>query len=52
MKKKIFPVALKLFLCVTLGAVLTACGRKGDPQPLNKTEYPRQYPAQHPDCAV
>lgn len=41
-----------LFLLAAFGLALSACGRKGELEPIDKTDYPRQYPAQYPDCSV
>lgn len=36
-----------LFICaviLALSAALTACGRKGSPEPVPGSDFPRQYP--------
>lgn len=43
---------VNLFLLAAFGLALSACGRKGELEPIDKTDYPRQYPAQYPDCSV
>jgi predicted small lipoprotein YifL len=50
MSLKFLRFSYQLITLMILGTLLSACGRKGDPEPLNETDYPRQYPAQNPEC--
>ena len=33
-----------VFMATILSGPLSACGKKGDPKPPGKSEYPRTYP--------
>ncbi|WP_425358510.1 lipoprotein [Candidatus Odyssella thessalonicensis] len=52
MNSRNLRVFLRLFLIAIIGGALSACGRKGDPEPINKTDYPRPYPSQQLDCTI
>ncbi|MBW8309782.1 MAG: hypothetical protein K0M45_09170 [Candidatus Paracaedibacteraceae bacterium] len=46
MNLKFLKYFFQLITLIILGTLLNACGRKGDPEPVDKTDYPRQYPTQ------
>ncbi|WP_420887362.1 LPS translocon maturation chaperone LptM [Candidatus Odyssella acanthamoebae] len=52
MSLKFLRFFCQLITLIILGTLLSACGRKGPPEPLNETDYPRQYPAQEPECDI
>jgi len=37
-------IVLPLIIVMITATVMTACGKRGDPEPLEKSPYPRTYP--------